>query len=89
VRASASSARGVNARDSSGSTPLMLACARGHAVVVALLVHAGADLALLDNDGATALRIAKACVEAAGRLGAARATLESVVDLLEAMGAAQ
>ena len=37
-----------------GVTPLMVACANGHAAVAALLLAAGADEALADDDGLTA-----------------------------------
>ncbi|MBA4110883.1 MAG: hypothetical protein C0487_14960 [Leptothrix sp. (in: Bacteria)] len=50
----------LNARDDKGLTPLMLSAARNKAAVCRLLVHGGADAALLDPSGKTALDIARA-----------------------------
>jgi len=51
----------LNARDSSGMTPLMLSAARNKPVICRLLLSAGADHCLLDPLGRTALEIAIAC----------------------------
>lgn len=48
----------LNARDTSGMTPLMLCAARNKPVICALLLSAGADHRLLDPSGRTALQIA-------------------------------
>lgn len=44
-----------NARDSLGTTPLIYACARGHAEIAELLLNAGALAHLIDHRGSTAL----------------------------------
>jgi ankyrin repeat protein len=50
----------VNARERLyGRTALMIAAAAGHADVVRLLVEAGSDLNLLDEEGASALSLAR------------------------------
>ncbi|GJN91080.1 hypothetical protein Rhopal_004095-T1 [Rhodotorula paludigena] len=49
----------INERDSYGYTPLHLATDRGHAPVVKVLLEAGADRALADEDGNTALDLAR------------------------------
>ena len=50
----------VNARERYyGRTALMMASAEGHATVVELLIEAGADLNLVDEEGATALSLAR------------------------------
>lgn len=49
----------LNARDGSGATPLMLAAGRGKKGVVALLLGAGADPALVDPEGRNALAYAR------------------------------
>ncbi len=48
----------LNARDSSGMTPLMLSAARNNSIICKLLLDAGADKSLLDPSGRTALAIA-------------------------------
>lgn len=48
----------LNARDARGMTPLMLSAARNKPAICKLLLSAGADPALLDNTGKTALDIA-------------------------------
>jgi RNA polymerase primary sigma factor len=50
----------LNARDSSGMTPLMLSAARNRPVICKLLLEAGADHSLLDPSGKTAFEIAVA-----------------------------
>ncbi|ADX48308.1 RNA polymerase, sigma 70 subunit, RpoD subfamily [Paracidovorax avenae ATCC 19860] len=50
----------LDARDSSGMTPLMLAAARNKPAICRLLLSAGADHRLLDPTGKTALEIALA-----------------------------
>ena len=52
----------INAQDNDGATPLMDACDRGHLMAATLLIGLGADLALLDNSGESALRIAEQLV---------------------------
>jgi ankyrin repeat protein len=50
----------VNARDRLyGRTALMIAAAEGHADVVPLLVEAGSDLNIVDEEGSTALILAR------------------------------
>lgn len=48
----------INAQDSSGRSPVLLATMKGNADTVRLLLHAGADPLLSDNAGQTALSIA-------------------------------
>lgn len=57
----------LNARDSGGMTPLMLAASKNRVSVCSLLVEAGADLSLCDQSGRDALAIALS----AGAYGAA------------------
>ena len=45
----------VNAQMNNGSTPLMDACLAGHLMAATALIGLGADLALLDNAGHSAL----------------------------------
>jgi RNA polymerase primary sigma factor len=45
----------VNSRDSNGKTALMLAAARGHSKICALLLKSGAEIDLIDLEGNTAL----------------------------------
>lgn len=48
----------INARDSSGMTPLMLSAARNKPAICELLLNAGAECNLIDPTGKTALEIA-------------------------------
>jgi RNA polymerase primary sigma factor len=50
----------VNARDSNGMTPLMLAASKNKAAICALLLSRGADLGLADSHGRDALALARA-----------------------------
>ena len=86
----------VDTQDSGGLTPLMRACAFGHLAAAALLLDRGANVALLDNIGISALRIAKHCVwqdaapPVAGAEPPTAAQLQEhrdLVKLLEARGA--
>jgi hypothetical protein len=52
----------VNAQNNGGITPLMCACDKGHLMAATILIAAGADLALLNNSGESALRIAEQLV---------------------------
>lgn len=65
----------LNARDSSGMTPLMLAAARNKLSICKILLDAGVDDGLLDPSGRTALAIAIAAGarEAAAILGSIQA----------------
>ena len=49
----------INAQDADGLTPLMETCLKGHVMAATLLVEHGADLALLNNGGQSALRLAE------------------------------
>ena len=49
----------VNAQENLGHTPLKWACVKGHLMAATILIAAGADLALLDNYGNSALRLAE------------------------------
>jgi hypothetical protein len=86
----------LNSQTNLGNTPLMLACKEGHLMAAAALIGLGADLALLSNAGASALRCAEGCVArdaappAAGAAPASAALLkehEQVVALLKVLGA--
>ena len=46
------------AKDSSGSTPLMRACSRGHMQLTTWLIEAGANTTCTDHDGNTPLHLA-------------------------------
>jgi len=50
---------GLNDLDEFGYTPLHLACDRGHASVVAALLSKGADVSIKDEDGLSALDLAR------------------------------
>lgn len=73
----------LNARDSSGMTPLMLSAARNKAAICQLLLSAGADRDLRDAAGQTAFEIAIAAgAEAAAEiLGACQAPCSSVAQV--------
>ena len=45
----------INAQDGDGYTPLIDACSQGHLMAATLLIGHGANLALLDNAGHSAL----------------------------------
>ncbi len=44
----------ANVRDQFGDTPLIVACAKGHAETAALLLERGADPSVKDQEGRTA-----------------------------------
>ena len=50
----------VNAKESTGSTALLLACNQGHAEIVTTLLQHDADINLSDSDGQTPLHDAVA-----------------------------
>ena len=50
----------VNGCDAAGRSPLLLAAAKGHAAVCRLLVEAGADCGIVDDQGRDALALAAA-----------------------------
>ncbi|MNM13731.1 RNA polymerase sigma factor RpoD [compost metagenome] len=50
---------GLNAKDVTGMTPLMIAATHGHHDIYSLLLAAGADATLMDADGNTAARLAE------------------------------
>lgn len=58
VRHHLRSGQDVNSRDDKGQTPLIIAAAKGHAKICSLLLEAGADPALKDTAGFTALDLA-------------------------------
>lgn len=49
----------LNAKNKIGRTVLMYACSNGHVKAVKLLIKAGADLSIKDNEGLTAYDLAK------------------------------
>ena len=53
----------INAQTGSGVTPLIDACSQGHLMAATLLIGHGADLALLDNAGHSALFLAEWLVQ--------------------------
>jgi RNA polymerase primary sigma factor len=59
VRLHINRCKDINSQDGTGFSPLMLAASRGHASICRLLLEAGADLLLLNNDGQDALEIAR------------------------------
>jgi ankyrin repeat protein len=52
----------LNAQDGDGDSPLMDACSQGHLMAATILIGHGADLALLNNAGRSALRLAEEVV---------------------------
>jgi ankyrin repeat protein len=54
---------GVNAQSGNGSTPLIAACLQGHLMAATILIAAGADLALVNNAGRSALFYAEQRVQ--------------------------
>ena len=54
----------VNAQGADGDTPLIKACSEGHLMAATALIGLGANLALLNNAGESALALAEALVEA-------------------------
>ena len=86
----------LNAQSDSGRTSLISACDNGHLAAATLLLDAGADLALLDNIGWSALRCAEHRVElddeepdegAEPPTAAQRREHKALVALLKARGA--
>ena len=63
VRELLSRGAAVNAQADNGATPLISACENGQFAAATLLLDAGADLALLNNAGWSALRYAERRVE--------------------------
>lgn len=59
VKLHLASVKDINAQDSSGVSPLMLAAAKGHGAICRLLLEAGADPFLLRHDGKDALELAR------------------------------
>jgi RNA polymerase primary sigma factor len=58
VRHHLRSGQDVNSRDDKGQTPLIIAAAKGHAKICLILLEAGANPALKDSAGRTALDVA-------------------------------
>jgi len=58
VRHHLRSGQDVNSRDDKGQTPLIIAAAKGHAKICSILLEAGANPALKDSAGYTALNVA-------------------------------
>ena len=75
-------------RTINGRTPLTVACQFGHHKAVGLLIGHGADLALLDNAGHSALAYAKLRVAEADLSEGDAKSAKDIVALLEAHGAA-
>jgi hypothetical protein len=53
----------LNAQDNNGDTPLIRACTDSHLLAATILIGAGADVALLNNAGHSALFFANWCVQ--------------------------
>jgi ankyrin repeat protein len=66
VRELLSHGAAVNSQADDGVTPLVDACIEGHLAAATLLLDAGADPALLNNGGWSALRLAERRVEIDG-----------------------
>ena len=82
----------VNTRDNEGNTPLMNACLTGALAAAAALVGAGANLAMLNNGGTSALHIAEELAAREAPLlsdtrEVSRKDLSAIVALLKAHGA--
>ena len=86
----------VNAQTNDGFTPLMETCFMGHLIAATILIALGADLALLNNAGRSALRFAESRVAqdavppaagAAPLTAAQREEHKKVVTLLKMHGA--
>ena len=81
-RSSSSGSSLVDAVNDNGSTALMVAATCGHAVVIAALAHAGADLhASTAHNGSTALHLASSC----GNRAAVEQLVARVVEQLAAV----
>jgi len=50
----------LNLSDAKGFTPLILAASKGHSEACSVLIDSGADISLMNNDGDSAIDIAKA-----------------------------
>ena len=50
----------INLSDAKGFTPLMLAASKGRSEACSVLIDSGADISLMNNDGNSAIDIAKA-----------------------------
>ena len=86
----------MNAQNDDGGTSLMLACLKGHLMAATILIGHGADLALLNNAGESALRLAEELVasdeeepgeDEAPPTAAQRKEHKALVALLEGLGA--